>query len=284
MSLKIFSSKVFDRLTKIFFLTVLLAVIVFPSATRLFDTYENILLDARFRLRPVQPFSPKITIIEISDDTLAQLSYWPLPRDFHASLIDVLSVCGVKAIMFDVLFVEPSEEDISLAEAIKKAGNVYLPFVLRMEDDSPVKIPSAKDKIAALLPQLTSEVKASGHINSRKDPDGKVRWAPLVIEDNSELRSHIALLMACDYLGIPCRDIQIKGNTLLVGKKLAIPVSKGGAVLVNYAGHWNETFRHYSYVDILTSFQQKLEGKTPKINLDDLKDSICFIGLTTAWR
>src|SRR3990167_1735984 len=79
---------------KILLVVLTCLVIASVSCTRLFDAYENILFDVRFRLRPLQPVSEKIVIIEISDDTLKQLGYWPLPRDFHASLIDVLSHYG----------------------------------------------------------------------------------------------------------------------------------------------------------------------------------------------
>src|SRR3989338_2213066 len=107
---------------------ILFGIILLTSSLRLFDPYENLLLDLRFRLRPQQPVSDKIVIIEISDDTLKNLSYWPLPRDFHASLVDILTFYGVKQVMFDVLFVEPSPEDEVLYESIKKKKKYYFSF------------------------------------------------------------------------------------------------------------------------------------------------------------
>jgi len=72
--------------------------------------------DLRFKLRPPAPVSGEIVIIEISDDTLNNLGKWPLPRDFHASLINVLKEFGVKSIVFDILFSEPTEHDDVFSE------------------------------------------------------------------------------------------------------------------------------------------------------------------------
>ena len=260
---------------------ILSGIILLTSSLRLFDPYENLLLDLRFRLRPQQPVSDKIVIIEISDDTLKNLSYWPLPRDFHASLVDILTFYGVKQVMFDVLFVEPSPEDEVLYESIKEAKNVYLPYVFEIgEKVNSQKSASANSVIAALLPKLEEAARGTGHINSYKDADGKVRWAPLFVNFNAKQEPHIVLRMACDYLGIPLQNIRKEDGYLLLSDSVKIPVSSGNSLLVNYAGPWKKTFRHYSYVDILKSFDDKLAGRPSTLDLAELKDVVCFIGLT----
>ena len=93
--------------------------VIVLSYLRAFDTYEHILLDFRFQLRPVQPYSDKIVIIEISDDTLKELGYWPLPRDFHASLVEVLSYMGTKQIVFDIIFTDSTKHDEVFEQSIK---------------------------------------------------------------------------------------------------------------------------------------------------------------------
>jgi hypothetical protein len=73
-------------------------------------------------------------LMEISDDTLKNLGKWPLPRDFHASLVSVLKESGCRMIVFDVLFSEPTVYDDALSRAIKDSGDVYLPraFFIKM--------------------------------------------------------------------------------------------------------------------------------------------------------
>ena len=51
-------------------------------------------------------------------------------------------------------------------------------------------------------------------------------------------------------------------------------------IIVNFPGKWVDTFRHYSYVDILTSYMSALEGEKGIVDLSELKDAICFVGIT----
>src|SRR5512135_1281763 len=93
------------------------------SYFRVFETYELATMDLRFKLRPPMNTNRDVAIIEIADDSLEKIQQWPLDRNWHAALIDVLSSCGAKAVFFDILFCEPSEHDLVLEESIKKAGN-----------------------------------------------------------------------------------------------------------------------------------------------------------------
>ena len=89
----------------------IILVIACLSYGRAFDNYELISYDFRLNLRPALSASPDIFLIEVSDDTLKNLGKWPLPRDFHASLIRVLSECQAREIVFDILFSEPTLYD-----------------------------------------------------------------------------------------------------------------------------------------------------------------------------
>ncbi|MBU1147685.1 MAG: CHASE2 domain-containing protein, partial [Candidatus Omnitrophica bacterium] len=82
-------------------------IISILSFAKPLDDHELISYDLRFKLRPPLRASQDILIIEISDATLKNLNTWPLPRDFHASMLDVLKEYGAKMVVFDVLFSEP---------------------------------------------------------------------------------------------------------------------------------------------------------------------------------
>lgn len=269
------------KLLPIILLIFLVTVTGSISYGRFFDSYEDILLDLRFQWRPLQVCSPEIAIIEISDDSLKQLGYWPLPRDFHASLVDVLSRLGVRQVMFDIIFTDPTASDGIFYNSIKEAGNVYLPLVLKMEEGLRVSgIPQTKNIVAPILPRLKTVAKGTGYINSYKDTDGKTRWVSLLIDFNADKVPHIALRMVCDYLNVPLDQVVLKEGILNLGEKIKVPVSPGGAMLINYAGPWKKTFKHYSYVDILAAWKEKQEGKKSRIDLDGLRGKICFVGLT----
>ncbi|MBU1147234.1 MAG: CHASE2 domain-containing protein [Candidatus Omnitrophica bacterium] len=234
-------------------------IIVIVSYLRPFDSYELITYDLRFKLRPPLEASRDILIIEISDDTLNNLNAWPLPRDFHASLLDVLKRLGARMVVFDVLFSEPTLYDDVFANAIKNSGNVYLPFACK-------GFPETKTIIADICDGLKESAAGIGHINVSVDSDGKVRRIPLFIKHKDSFLPHLALKAASDWLG----------------HEPSLPVLPDGSFLVNYPDKWDMSFKHLSYFDILRSYMDRERGAPPQIDLSIIKDKICFIGLTAA--
>ncbi len=238
------------------------------SYFRLLDNYELILLDLRFKTRPIQKINPQIAIVEIGNDTLTNLGQWPLPRDYHATLIKILCECGVKAIIFDVLFSDPTKEDRFLIQATKDAGRVYYPYV------APFDTP--------LLPALKEVAKGTGFANVLTDSDGKRRRIPLFISYQGKRLSQLSLKAASDYLQIKPEEIKIFPQRFVqLGRFARIPIDEEAATLINRAGGWKDTFKHYSYYDILVTYAQEASpGKKLPAKLAQLKDKVCFVGLT----
>lgn len=269
------------RPVRLIYVLVLLALFMGAvSYLRILDNYELILLDLRFQARPSQKVNPQIAIVEISDDTLTNLGRWPLPRDYHASLIKVLSVCGVKAIIFDVLFSEPAETDKLLVEASKQAGCVYYPYALNLQEKRGGFWQATKYQ-AQLLPALEEVAKATGHANVLADIDGKRRRIPLFINYQGRFLRQLSLQAAADYLGLSPEEVKLfPGRSVQLGKICRIPIDEEAAALVNLAGPWKDTFQHYSYYDILAAYAQRLPGESLPPLLAQLKDKVCFVGLT----
>lgn len=250
------------------------------SYSRLLDSYELIFLDLRFKSRPIQKIDPQIAIVEVGDDTLTNLGRWPLPRDYHASLIKVLSDCGVGAIIFDMLFSEPSTGDGLLVQASKQAGCVYYPYALRLEGKSDNLWQGVKFD-AELLPVLKDAASGTGFANILTDIDGKRRRIPLFINYQNRILPQLSLKAACDYLQIKPEEIKIVSRRFVqLGKTLRLPIDEETATLVNLAGGWKDTFKHHSYSDILFAYANKPEGQDLPGELAELKDKICFVGLT----
>ncbi len=239
------------KVVRIFFILLAALIIFTPSYFRIFENFELATLDLRFKLRPVQPQNKDIAIIEIANDTLERLGMWPIKRGFHAAMIDVLSASGAKAIVFDMLFCEPREGDEELLSSTKKAGNVYYGFSF----DS------------SLIPGLKESARGYGSINVTRDNDGKTRWVPLKIKYEDKICPQLAFLVASDYLGKRFSEIEV-------------PLDEKSRILVNFAGKWHKTYRHYSYVDILKSYSLAAKGEKGAVDLNEFNDKICFIGLT----
>jgi CHASE2 domain-containing sensor protein len=73
---------------------------------------ENAIFDQVIKLRPWEPKpSGKVAIVEIDDCSIAQLGPWPWSRQRHADLLDALDRAGVRAVGYDVMFVDTSRDD-----------------------------------------------------------------------------------------------------------------------------------------------------------------------------
>jgi adenylate cyclase len=75
----------------------------------------------------LKPADPRIVIAAIDNHTLNNLGY-PFPRKHYASLIEKLNRYGAKAIVMDILTIDPDKanpaNDAAYVQAVKKAGNV----------------------------------------------------------------------------------------------------------------------------------------------------------------
>lgn len=123
---------------------------------------DDINFDAHFRYFSTVPASDEIVVVEINDQAIERAGDWPWPRRYFAQIIDVLHELGAGAIVLDIAFVEPAAprtadpelgrhydidtevpilgsgnvspifDDVELAAAASRAGNVYLPMLSRI--------------------------------------------------------------------------------------------------------------------------------------------------------
>jgi len=257
-----------------------------------FEKFELVTLDQRFRLRSERPTDENIVFIEMAEDSIEAIGRWPWPRQWHATLISILDRYNTRLVIFDVIFDKESgrSHDLVFEVAIRSSGNVYLPFVFQFkEGDLPVKDELA-DGVRNVIFPLKGFLDASygyGHVNVAPDADGTLRRSPLVLEYKGKTYPQIAFKAACDYLGVKDKDIIVNSGRNITLKdsrigEIKIPIDNHNQMLVSWAGRWKDTFKHYSYIDIIVSYNQILKGEKPRIDLNELKDKICIIGLTAS--
>ncbi len=269
------------RLLSIGLVSFIIFFLLAGSYFRWLDSYELDTLDLRFRLRPPIPRTDQAVIIEISNDTIAQLGQFPIDRKYHAFLIEALAKAGARAIVFDIFFSEPHLSDDKLAEAVRNAGNVYLPYVFDIDQRQRGKSISATGIAARSLPILTENIKGTGHINIIPDQDGKFRRVPLYIEYDNAFHPYLSFQVGCHLLGIPFESLTIQpGKSITYGKDFRLPLDEHSTMMINFSGRWAETYAHYSYVDVLRSYIAQFSGEQPLLDMRTFKDKICFIGLT----
>lgn len=102
------------------------------------------------------------------------------------------------------------------------------------------------------LAMFTAAAPSSGYFTVATDPDGVVRWMPLVIQDGDDLFPPLSVLSVWHYLGKPTLAVRVREEGVegvQIGDRL-VPTDELGQMLINYRGP-PRTFPHYSISDIL---------------------------------
>ena len=278
------------------------------SFTSLFIGFEKKTYDTFFKLRGGHDPHPDIVLVFIGDDTIEKIGTWPITRDFYAMFLHIMSEYGARAIGFDLLLSERSSEhpeyDNQLVALTRTAGNVTYPYFFYLKEDQFLPeefwIPSDVVRIGepvygdeteynralgGIFPfeDLIFAAHGTGHGNVLADQDGMVRKSPLVIEYEGNLYPALALSMAADLLGTEKEDVRLDGRWLKLertaGTSTRIPITSKGEMLINFVGPPDQ-YANYSFIQVLQSYRQLLEGKNPLIHLSEFKDKIVLIGIT----
>ena len=146
------------------------AVVAICAFTGLTRSLDNQIYDRAITLVQTPP-SKDIVLVEIDNASFNQLGRWPWPRRVHAGLIERLAGTRPRAIVYDVLFIEPSDDDAELAAAMRKAGKAFLPSVID-RDAGP-----AESGLEPLAPPIQAAARATGSAELETDADGVLREA-----------------------------------------------------------------------------------------------------------
>ncbi len=249
------------------------------SHSRAFERYELQTYDWRFGLRGARTFSQDIVLVDIWDDSLRALGRWPFDRQYHQLLIQALGKYGVKAVIFDIEFVEPHDQDPKVIEAVTDAKNVYFAFGFSSPRLFRGRFVASKIE-SKVLPGYAEAAKGIGFVNIQVDVDGKRRRVMPIINYAGKDYYQLSFRVLLDILNVKPEEAILKPGNYLQLRDLRLPLDEDGCFIINFAGLWKDTFQHYSYVDILASYSEMMSGEKPRIDLRKFKDKICIIGLT----
>ena len=91
-------------------LVILVSALLFRSFDTkpvLLTTLDNRLIDLLFDWRGSLPVTDNVVIVDIDDESLAEIGQWPWPRDTVAKLVSTIHANGAVVIGFDIVFPEP---------------------------------------------------------------------------------------------------------------------------------------------------------------------------------
>lgn len=249
--------------------------------------WENRTVDYRFQLRGTVAQDPRIVLVDIDDRSLEAIGRWPWERTYHAKLIEALSQSGAAVIGYDILFEHRArpDEDRALADAIARAGNVYLPTGFELTQVEGAPLLSVVREVGPFT-EVRTAAAGVAHISSNRDPDGTIRRVPVVV-DAEGLTPALSLAMAAGYLRSPIDRLAIEAGRVILpaGDGLPhvrdhaahIPVDDSGMMIVNYPGTWEETFQHVSFADVLDAWQTP-EGRAALAGI--VGGKICLVSNT----
>ncbi len=126
----------------------------------------------------------QVTIVALDDKTVTKYGRYPLPHQAYTDLIRALKPLEASVIAFDVGFYDAAQnpdEDRSLAAAIRDAGNV----ILAMQGSGYATLGDHTERYPIVLlpiPVLREAAAGVATVNIHPDPDGRVRFAQLLIE------------------------------------------------------------------------------------------------------
>ena len=135
------------------------------------------------------PADDRLLVVQIDDDALAALGRWPWPRTLHADALHRLKAAAPAAILYDILFIEPSPQDGALADAVGGSPPVYLPMLFEVPgpDGAPWLIRRPAEPIAGAAAGI-------GTANLSLDSDGRARSIMLATPDGGQVLPHMAEL------------------------------------------------------------------------------------------
>jgi adenylate cyclase len=247
--------------------------------------FEKKIYDQKIRIFSRQIDAPVI-LVELDQESLDFYSKtfnisWPWPRSFYARAIDFLAVAKVKAIGLDMIFSEPSPyggEDEQLADAMKKAGIVFMPLFLTDNGTPPIdlsrfalqtgpglsKLPVKKGTKLVPVPQILAALRGSGNAFFVPDRDGVFRSLKHFSGCQGRVYPSFALALAL-----------YADPKLLLAE---IPFASNGGLNLKF--YKKSSYQRYSISQLIQSQVRLQEGKAAVIPIEKFKNKIVLIGAT----
>jgi len=177
----------------------------------LLQRVDGWLHDQAVQLAALERTDPRVVIVAIDENSLADWGRWPWPRQRMAELVDALfDEQGVSVVGLDMVFAEPDMGDARLARALinrpvvlgqyftNEAGARQTGTLGPRLPGEPV-LPNPHNTwtqwtaYGANQAVLTAAVHNAGHFNALLDADGVVRSIPAVVEHDGQWHEALAL-------------------------------------------------------------------------------------------
>jgi adenylate cyclase len=260
-------------------------------------------LDILFRLAPLPPASPLVVLVTVDQPDIdffkEQGINWPWPRQLYGPIVDFCRRGGARAVIFDLLYTEPSfygpEDDQELAKAATAAGNaVFACFLTRevkgvnpqeaellakagmtIAGTPPQDLPDYR-AVLAPIPPLTAAAATLGNVECGPDPDGIYRRLPPVAPFKDRWMPLLGFA-AFQRLAAPGEWRFAPGA--LVHRNHRLPLDSQGCLLLKFRGP-ARTHQRFGAANVIQSELRLRHGQPPIYQPEDFRDRWVLVGLT----
>jgi adenylate cyclase len=312
---------IFKKIAALIITASVFLVMFLAGFSGVFDFLELKTYDFRVRLfSSVKTTSDDIIVVLLDQPSIDWAAQekgwsWPWPRKAYGEMIDYMNIAGASAVVFDVIFSEPSvygpEDDAAFINADRDfERTVHTVFFSSLWGRTPSWPPELNTKTFNLInfdpiisgydllnfvedaeeknigaqfpiPALMNTAGSIGNVTSLIESDGIVRRARLfTLFDGKAVPglSAASLLVSGSNTDITYNQ---KDRTIRWGE-YTIPVGKNGGSLLRFKGGTLDKYWPYSAKDILQSADAYAKGEEPKLYPEDFNGKFVFFGLYAA--
>lgn len=163
-------------------------ILIIAEQTQMLERPDHLVYDLVSPLR-APPANKDIVIVAIDNQTLTGLGRWPWQRSMHTPAIINLKAAHPESIIYNILFIEPSSDDVALAAAIGGQPPLFLPTLF----EEPGPDGAAKDVLRP-DPRLANAAAGLGTADLDIDSDGRTRSVRLVTHGDGMWMPHLTEL------------------------------------------------------------------------------------------
>jgi adenylate cyclase len=232
--------------------------------------------DENSNLAFIQKFESKIQGLQLKHEELTRfLEESRLIADNDLILANTIKRSKAKVVLGYFFHMTPEElgyplDEKTRNERISQISNSRYPVQL-LRSESGIEFFLEAYVPESNLPILNEAADSSGYFTIIQDPDGVVRWSPLVVKCGEEIFAPISVMSIWHYLDEPpliakVAEYGIEGIQL---GDISIPTNEIGQMMINYLGP-PQTFLYYPITDIINN----------KYPAGEFKGKIVIVGAT----
>lgn len=275
------------RVQSLFIATFVVILVLIIDYLRLLDPIENKLWDLRvMALSDTKDHDPNIKIILIDQNALdwAKESNglsWPWPREMYSAIIEYCAMGGAKAVVFDIIFSEPSlygnYDDERFSKALKRIPSFGVLFLSDTQGDVQQWPHNIYNRVNIKEHNLTRRMKKNATFPVRPIESSFTAFGSVLASPDSDgVIRRIQLMDYFDDVRVPTLSMSVYEY---IFQKIIPDLDTQSKKIINFHGP-AQTYDTYNAATIIQSKLQVDSTEIPSLKSEVFKDSYVYLGVS----